>query len=145
MSAVSTEYFIRPVQFTTQGRVIHGDKIGRTIGFPTANLDVALSEDDIEPGVYLGRCDFSLNPELPDALAHSWHCLPYFGPRLIFGELKNSFEVYIFDFDQQIYDLTLKVSISYKLRDPVPIPDLSALQAQLAQDKAVGLDLLCAK
>lgn len=123
------------------GTVIHGDKVGRTIGFPTANLMVSLSENDIEPGVYVGECDLSLNKNLPPELQKTWKCLPYFGPRLIFGEVINSFEVYIYDFDFQIYDLVLNVKVEKKLRDPMDLKSLEALKAQLEQDKLAGATL----
>lgn len=127
---------------TLTGKVIHGDQVGRTLGFPTANLDVKLTEAELEPGVYLAKCDLSLNPNLPPELQGEWDCLPYFGPRLIFGEVVNSFEVYMYNFDHQIYDLTLRVSLGPKLRGPLPFTTLDALTAQLVQDKNTGLALL---
>ncbi len=112
------------------GKVIHGDKVGRTIGFPTANLDVDLTPKELQPGVYFGTCELN---------GQTYDCLPYFGPRLIFGELKNSFEVYIYNFDQEIYDQELSVTIKTFLRAPEKVNNLDELKAKLELDKAEGL------
>lgn len=110
---------------TITARVIHGDKVGRTVGFPTANLDVSAQELSLEPGVYAGTCEV-------DGQTH--HCLPYYGPRHIFGEEKLSFEVFILDFDQVIYDQIITVTVMKYIRPPQSIPSLEALKEQLQLD-----------
>lgn len=124
------------------GTVIHGDKVGRTIGFPTANLEVDLNPEDLEPGAYVGECSLVFNPTIGPELQKTWKCLPYFGPRHIFGEVRNSFEVYIYDFDEQIYDLILEVTVKKKIREPMDIKSLETLKQQLEADKQAGLKLL---
>ncbi len=114
------------------GRVIHGEQVGRTIGFPTANLDVQLSTKDLDAGVYFGDCVIE---------GKSYDCLPYFGPRLIFGETKNVFEVYIFDLDSEIYDQQLIVTLRKFQRPPVQVQSLEELKALLENDKKSGLQL----
>jgi riboflavin kinase/FMN adenylyltransferase len=111
------------------GRVIHGEKVGRTIGFPTANLDVLLSTDQLDAGVYFGECVIN---------GKSYNCLPYFGPRLIFGETKNVFEVYIFDLDSEIYDKELTVTLKKFQRPPVQVNSLDELKQLLENDKRAG-------
>ncbi len=114
---------------TISGKVIHGEEVGRTIGFPTANLDVNPSEENIDAGVYFGKCQIG---------DETYFCLPYFGPRLIFGETKNVFEVYIFDFDQKIYDQTVTVQLIKFMRPPVQVHSLAELKELLETDKANG-------
>lgn len=110
---------------TITAPVIHGDKVGRTVGFPTANLDISNLNMDLEPGVYLGTCDIQ---------GQEFKCLPYYGPRHIFGEKRLSFEVFILDFDQDIYDEVITVTVLKYLREPKSMPSLESLQKQLQLD-----------
>jgi len=115
------------------GKVIHGEEVGRTIGFPTANIDLEISSESLSPGVYFGKCQVS---------EETFFCLPYFGPRLIFGETKNIFEVYIFDFHQTIYDQLITVQLLAFMRPPVKVDSLEILQKLLETDKKNGQLLL---
>lgn len=99
------------------GKVIPGEKIGRTINFPTANL--ALKKlPSIKPGVYLAVCRFNKN---------SYLGLTYYSPR-------RSFEVYLFDFNQDIYGQSLIVKLTHFIRPPKKIKDLLALKKLIQQD-----------
>jgi riboflavin kinase/FMN adenylyltransferase len=118
---------------TLTATVKHGDKIGRTVGFPTANLDVAQLEIDLAPGVYFGTCEFQGN---------QFYCLPYWGPRLILGEEQLSFEVYILDFDQDVYGQQLTVIVEQQIREPIKFATLEELQQQLQQDVAQAKTLI---
>lgn len=120
--------------FKFSGRVIPGEKVGRSIGFPTANLDKAPHESELQPGVYAGTCeiiDLKIKKSLP--------CLIYFGPRYIFDERRNNFEVYIYDFNKNIYDQTIAVTLLQKLRSPQKTKNLDQLQEFLEKDKQQGL------
>jgi riboflavin kinase/FMN adenylyltransferase len=114
------------------GKVIHGEKVGRQMGFPTINLDV-LPQDELPKGVYIGSC--ILKEQKHD-------CLAYFGPRLIFGEQKNCFEAYIYDFNEEVYGEEVEVQLFTFIRPPMPFTTLAALQAQLEQDKMKGREEL---
>lgn len=120
--------------FTYQSLVTHGEKVGRTIGFPTANLATSPQPEELEVGVYLGRC--WVNPEVV------YDCLAYFGPRYIFGEHKNSFEVFIYDFAADIYHQTLSVTLTNYIRPPLDLDTIDKLKTQLEKDKQSGLKLL---
>jgi riboflavin kinase/FMN adenylyltransferase len=118
------------------GLVVHGEKVGRTIGFPTANLDISTEvASTLEPGVYFGTCRIS-------GKTQTWSCLPYFGPRFIFGEKNNVFEVFIYDFNQNIYDQMVEVTLTHYLRGPMDIRSLEHLQQQLTIDKETGKTLI---
>ena len=114
---------------TIRGKVIHGEQVGRTIGFPTANIDVALDETTIDAGVYVGTCTVA---------EKRYACLPYFGPRLIFGETKNVFEVYIFDFDKDIYNKEIEITLLQFQRGPIQVNSLEELKTLLESDKENG-------
>ena len=120
------------MEHTFIATVVHGEKVGRTIGFPTANLDFVPDESVLRPGVYFGSCTVT---------GKKYDCLPYFGPRLIFGEVNNIFEVYIFDFAEEIYGQKMEIHITDFLRSPVKVDSLDALKALLENDKANGQKL----
>lgn len=99
------------------GKVIPGEKIGRSINFPTANL--ALKKLPlIKPGVYLAVCQLGNN---------SFLGLAYYSPR-------RTFEVYLFDFNQDIYGRQLSVKLTHFLRPPKKVRGLLALTKLIQQD-----------
>jgi riboflavin kinase/FMN adenylyltransferase len=113
------------------GTVIHGEKVGRTIGFPTANLAQTPNPESVKPGVYFGQSQVVGET--------TWYdCLVYFGPRYIFGEQVNSFEVFIYDFSGDMYGKELAVMLSHFQRHPEKITNLEQLQQLLERDKLVG-------
>lgn len=119
---------------TVSGIVVHGDKVGRTLGFPTANLTLS-NPLNIETGVYAGTTKTAHDEGLRQSLI-------YYGPRLIFGEQQVSFEVYLYDFTGDLYGQPLAVTLTHFIRPPQPFTTLPALQLQMEQDKAVGLACL---
>lgn len=112
-----------------------GENVGQALGFPTANLDRVPSEKELKPGVYTGRCYLPASDE-------SYDCLAYFGPRYIFGEKKNSFEVYLYDFERDIYGWELRVELRHYLREPMELEKKKQLKTQLTQDVENGRELL---
>jgi len=110
---------------TCQGQVIAGEQVGRTIGFPTANLDFLPQDQELEPGVYGAKVT---------TVAGNYLGLAYFGPRLIFGEVQPNFEVYLLEFEGDLYGQTLTVELTHFLRPPYPLKDLAELKAQLQAD-----------
>lgn len=126
-----------PFKFT--GKVILGEKIGRKIGFPTANLDRTPREGALEPGVYVGTCNIYQDDRVKNK---QLKCLIYFGPRYVLDQKHNSFEIYIYNFNQSIYDLTLETTLIKFIRAPKKITSLAELKTQLEEDKRQGLLLL---
>lgn len=126
-----------PFEFT--GKVIPGDKVGRGMGFPTANLDQVPSEAQLKPGIYAGYCKVLLGEKVKN---ERLKCLIYFGPRYVFGEKTNSFEVYIYQYDQTIYDHTLEVEAVFFIRPPADVSSLTELKELLEADKTKGIQLL---
>lgn len=119
------------------GTVIHGEKVGRTIGFPTANLAQSPDPDSFKPGVYFGKCNV-IDQTITTGNQTSYDCLVYFGPRYIFGEEVNSFEVFIYDFNQDLYGKTITVILSHYQRAPQKVSSINQLQQLLERDKLVG-------
>ncbi len=118
-----------------KGRVIKGDSIGHTIGFPTANLDQLPTETDLKTGVYTGVCLINETNATHD-------CLVYFGPRYISGKIHNSFEVHLLNFDGNLYGNTITVWVKIFIRPPIKMESLTQLKNQLQKDLERGRLLL---
>ncbi len=119
-----------PFEFT--GKVILGEGIGRSIGFPTANLDQIPSENTLKTGVYGGKCSIFQSDQ---TIKQDLTCLVYFGPRYVFGQKQNNFEVYIYNFNQDIYGLSITVTLLKHIRAPRKTKSLTELKKQLKKDK----------
>jgi riboflavin kinase / FMN adenylyltransferase len=129
----ANEFLGYPYFFT--GKVVEGNKLGRTIGYPTANL---LIEDEYKlipgNGVYAVEVLNGHSVNLSSSLVLSG--MMNIGVRpTVGGTIKRVIEVNIFDFDADIYGQQLTVSIQKKLRDEIKFSGLDELKKQLAKDK----------
>ena len=122
----------RPYSLT--GRVIKGDKLGRVLGFPTANIDLD-SQDKLVPaeGIYA----VSVIHE-----KEKYGGMLYIGTRPTVDGTKRSIEVNIFEFNKEIYGETLQLSFLKLLRSDSKFDDLESLKIQLHQDKESALKAL---
>ena len=116
--------------YSFEGFVVRGNQLGRTIGFPTANLHIN-DEEKLIPsnGVYAvkikGECS---NGQLLNGMMN-------IGVRPTVDGHKKVIEVNIFDFDQDIYDQTIVVQVFEFIRGEQKFDGLGSLKQQLAQDK----------
>jgi riboflavin kinase/FMN adenylyltransferase len=122
-------------QYTFSGKVIQGDKRGRTIGFPTANV---LVEDAYKlipaNGVYVVEC-------LIENVCVKG--MMNIGTRpTIETTHKRSIEIHLFDFDAVIYDETITVSCLAFLREEQKFENLDALKAQLDKDREMAIEFI---
>jgi riboflavin kinase / FMN adenylyltransferase len=115
------------------GMIIHGDKVGRTIGFPTANFDTKDFPAEVALGVYVVRSMIDKKP---------FFGLAYFGPRYVHGQQQNSFEVFYYDFDGDLYDKELKAELLAYVRPPLKLENLDEVKTQLEKDKAAAAKIL---
>jgi riboflavin kinase/FMN adenylyltransferase len=108
---------------TNFGKIIHGEKQGRTIGFPTANLDTVAEKISIEYGIYAGYVTIENKGEqLPTAIIVR--------PR---NNIKT-IEIHILDFDENIYDANVIVTIKDSIREWKLITDIEVLKKQIVED-----------
>lgn len=112
--------------YSISGRVMHGDKIGRTIGFPTANVQLRHKRPPAT-GIYAVRVS-GLGDTALEAVA-SMGIRPTVTNS---GEMR--LEVFIFDFSEQIYGRHVRVDFLKKLRDEEKYTDLETLKRQIARD-----------
>ena len=109
------------------GTVIQGNKIGRTIGYPTANLQIQ-DEYKLIPANGVYAVDVTLGSRNLKGMMN-------IGIRPTVDGTKRVIEVNIFDFDEDIYDETLKITLKKNLRLEIKFAGLDALKEQLAKDK----------
>ena len=115
--------------YTLSGLVIEGQKIGRTIGFPTLNL--ALDPvDQIIPanGVYVIRVEW--NRSLFNGMAN-------IGFRPTFQGKSLSIEAHLFDFDKVLYDEKVQLIFLKKIRDEHHFRNVEELIRQLGKDREI--------
>lgn len=142
--------------FSIYGRVIKGDKIGRTIGFPTANIFVEETYKLI-PGDGIYAVTVEMNSELKaDEENHSisnqvvgfrtsdfglqtFQGMAYIGQRPTINGMTRNIEVNIFDFNREIYGQDIKMNFLKFLRHDVKFTGLEALTIQLQKDKEATL------
>lgn len=122
--------------FFFSGLVVHGNKLGRKLGYPTANLKVK-DEDKIIPGngIYAVYAQ-------PEGYTEKLKGMMSIGFRPTVDGKQRVIEVNIFDFDQDIYDQQLKVYVIKYLRPELKFDGLEALVKQIDQDKIDSQALL---
>lgn len=113
--------------------VLAGEKIGRTIGFPTINLDPHVLPDTYQTGIYAAWVYHE---------GQSYMGALYFGPRLVRNEEQNVLEIHILNFNQDIYGQSLEFEIVERIRDIKNFDSLDALKTEIANDICLIKDLL---
>lgn len=122
--------------FFFSGRVVHGNKIGRTLGYPTANLKIE-DPEKIVPGN--GIYAVYARPEGSD---HLFKGMMSIGFRPTVDGKSRVIEVNIFEFDREIYDELLEVHMVAYLREEKKYESLQGLIEQLGIDKQNSLQVL---
>ncbi len=111
--------------FRLSGRVAHGEKLGRQLGFPTANIFLHRRATPLQ-GIFVVEV-YGLEKE-------PWPGVASLGTRPTVDGTRTILEVYLFDFDAQIYGKHLQVSFLHKLRDEEKYDSLGALKVQIQKD-----------
>ncbi len=125
--------------YVVSGEVVHGDKRGRTIGFPTANLGGIDAYVLPKTGVYAAFVEVE---EAHHACsAHAFGVLNA-GYRPTVDGRAFQLEVHLLDFDGDLYGKTLRASFLRRIRDEMKFESLEALKAQIARDCEVARALV---
>jgi riboflavin kinase/FMN adenylyltransferase len=132
-NAIKAEELLgRPYSF--EGVVVHGDERGRTIGFPTANIQLS-HRDKLIPreGIYavLAQLD-----------GHMYKGMMNIGNRPTFNGQNQRIEVHLFSFNEQIYGQNLRVFLIDRIRDEQKFTSSNELVAQLNLDMKKSLEIL---
>ena len=123
-------------EFFFSGVVVHGDKIGRKLGYPTANLKIN-DDEKIIPGNGI----YAVYTQ-PEGYTERLKGMMSIGFRPTVDGKKRVVEVNIFDFDTEIYGQTLKVFVKKYLREEIKFNGLEELVQQMDQDKINSLKVL---
>jgi riboflavin kinase/FMN adenylyltransferase len=119
-----------------EGRVEHGEALGATLGYPTANVSLG---EYLQPalGIYAVRGGIDLGRETlwRDGVA-------YLGRRPTVGGARLQFETHLFDYDGDLYGRHLRVALIDYIRADKKFDGLPALQAQMAEDSQRARDIL---
>ena len=114
--------------YSLTGVVVAGNRMGRTIGFPTANLR------PYEPLKLIpARGVYAVEAEV---LGKRYRGMTDIGTRPTVGGTIPTIETHILDFDEDIYGLPLTITFLRRLRDEIHFPSLEALKQQLERDRA---------
>ena len=131
-----------------EGKVIEGNKLGRTLGYPTANLEIQDREKLIPAyGIYaveaeLLHVDLTIRNLYAFSKKTILKGMMSIGIRPTIADGKFMIEVNIFDFNKDIYGHTLRVLVKKYLRPEIRFDSLDALKDQLAKDKLDSLNFL---
>ena len=120
----AAEMLSRPYSLT--GEVVHGRKIGRTMGFPTANLDI--NKNLILPKVGVYYTNVKVNNNIYKGITN-------IGNNPTVNGKKITIETYILDFDEDIYGEHIEVSFIKKIRDGKKFNGLQELKEELERNK----------
>lgn len=114
-------------QYSFSGKVIKGKQLGRTIGFPTANIQIDEAYKLIpKNGVYIVKS--SIDEKIHFGMMN-------IGNRPTVDGKNQTIEVYFFDFDKDIYDTSISVTILDRIRDEKKFDSLEDLKKQIEKDK----------
>lgn len=116
------------------GKIVTGKKIGRTIGFPTANIEISenykliprngvyIISSKINNVKYFGMMNIGVNPTVEG--------------------LGQKIEVHFFDFNKNIYDEAVQIDIYYRIRDEKKYNSLDELKSQLKKDESTSREFI---
>ncbi len=120
--------------FFFEGVVVEGDKLGRQLGYPTANLKYTdFDKIRLADGVYAVYVTYS---------GEKYKGMMSIGDRPTFNDTSQKVEVNIFDFAEDLYGKTLRVEVIKYLRPQEKYNSIDALKAQIDLDKEQSLELL---
>lgn len=118
--------------YSTSGKVVHGDKLGRQLGYPTANVHMRHDRPPLF-GVYAVKLE-GLGSAFLSGVAS-------LGVRpTIKANGKPKLEVHLFDFDREIYGKHVRVHFLHKIRDEMKFADLDTLKQWIKADEQAAID-----
>jgi len=121
-------------EYSITGVVVGGNKIGRKIGFPTANIDLQ-DEYKLITAIGVYACRILYNGRMYLGMGN-------IGYRPTINNSDLTIEVHIFDFDEEIYNQTITIFFVDRIRDEVKFKNLDALKEQLTKDRRSAKKIL---
>ncbi|MHB1177852.1 MAG: bifunctional riboflavin kinase/FAD synthetase [Daejeonella sp.] len=138
---VQTAHDFLGYPFHLTGKVIKGDQLGRTLGFPTANLFIEETYKLIPAdGIYAVTVNIRSGQD-----ERSLNGMAYIGHRPTLNGMTRNIEVNIFDFNDDIYGLSMRIDFLHFIRGDEKFNSLDELKAQLAEDEIAVRNILVQK
>lgn len=110
------------------GKVVHGKKRGKSLGYPTANLRL---HKTVPEGIYVSKTKFY----------SKWYkSISFIGAAKTFGNIEVMGETYIFDFNRNIYGKWISVNLLKKIRDNKKFTSSEELIQRIKKDKQEALE-----
>jgi riboflavin kinase/FMN adenylyltransferase len=119
--------------YSLSGKVVDGYKIGRTLGFPTANIEISNNKLLPKQGVYAVKCKIA-EENLKAVLS--------IGERETFNFKGLCIEAHIFDFNKQIYSQTIEIEFIEKIRDQKKFATIEELKEEIKRDCEYAKNIL---
>ena len=120
--------------YTIQGTIIHGDKIGRALGYPTANLQINNPEKLIPmQGIYLVKTSIKQK---------QYFGMLYHRKRSTLHDIKEKIEINIFQFSENIYGEYIEVEFLDFIRHDKKFDSFISLQKQIQNDEQIALQII---
>ena len=119
--------------FSLSGQVTHGVERGKHLGFPTANLAVKSDQALPADGVYVTRAYLG---------NRAYSSVTNIGQRPTFGEGERTVEVYLLDFEREVYGEKFRIELLERLRDERRFSDPEKLKAQIGSDVERAREIL---
>lgn len=119
--------------YSIAGRVVHGKQLGRTLGYPTANLRFANKTPALR-GIYATW--------VHGVTAQPWPSVSSFGTRPTVDGKEPLLEAHLFDFDGDLYGKLIEIEFVARLRDEEKFPDLPTLVVQMDRDALQARQIL---
>lgn len=120
-------------EFLLSGKIVKGDQRGRQLGFPTANLEVRKNKLLPPDGVYAVRV--TIKDKLLNGILN-------IGLRPTFNAQQRSVEIFIFEFDEDIYGEDLRLSLVKKIRDEKKFSSVEDLKKQIQKDVVLAKEII---
>ncbi|WP_317167475.1 bifunctional riboflavin kinase/FAD synthetase [Flavobacterium bernardetii] len=132
--ALANEYL--GYSYVLTGIVVKGNQLGRTIGFPTANIEIPEDYKLIpKNGVYIVTANVNNDSSDSEQAKQTVFGMMNIGVKPTLGENKLSIEVHLLNFDKDIYNQKIQVNVLESLRDEQKFESFDALKTQIESDK----------
>lgn len=128
-------------EYVISGKVIAGNRLGRTIGFPTANIETPEYKLLPKDGVYRVKVKIknqkTCTKPAEVSKIKNYHGMLYIGKRTVLKQkdAMSQVEVHLFDFNEQIYGLEIEVALTHRIRDDIKFGNMEQLAERLHRDK----------
>lgn len=111
---------------TLRGKVKKGESRGKDLGFPTANIDV---NKTLEEGIYISSVKLKNK---------TYGALTFIGKAITFNETKLQAETYILDFNQDIYNNWISITLILKIRENKKFDNINELIKEMRNDEKIA-------